>query len=167
MDAKSERRSLIAAAGAGVVLLAVGGVALAGLRKVDRRETCLWNLSRVAMAVIAAEPRASEGWDKIGAGRKFFVDSPDWPGPPPFPMDPRWFCCPEVGRPAPGRIDYRGPAGPIRRMDREDPIVADRPGNHGAGNGGNVVLRNGAVKAVTEADPSWLRASSTTTTQGD
>ena len=64
---------------------------------------------------------------------------------------------------AAGRIDYRGPASPIRRMDRDDPIVADRPGNHGPGAGGNVVLRSGSVKTVPETDPAWGRAAATTT----
>jgi len=51
-------------------------------------------------------------------------------------------------------------------MDRNDPVAADRPGNHGSGEGGNVVLRGGSVKSVPEADPAWVRAASTTTGQG-
>jgi len=148
-----------------LALIAVGAVALAGLKQVDRREQCLWQLSRVGMVVIAAEPRESAAWDRVGQGRRFFLDVADWPKPP-FPIDVRWFCCPEVGAPVVGRIDYRGPASPLRRMDRDDPIMADRPGNHGAGGGGNVVLRGGAARSVPEADPAWVRAS-TTTSQGD
>ena len=162
MHPKSERRGLIAVGVAGAAVLALVVVTIAGLRRVDRREMCLWNLSRVGLTVIASEPRAVEGWDKVGTGSRFFKDYGDWPGPPPFAIETAWFCCPQVGRPEPGRIDYRGPASPLRGMDRNDPIVADRPGNHGAGEGGNVVLRNGSVKSVTEADPAWGRAAVTT-----
>jgi hypothetical protein len=163
MDPKSERRGLIAAGLAGVALLAVGVVALMGLKRVDRREMCLWNLSRIGLVVIAAEPLDAEGWDRIGTGRAFFMEFTGWPGPPPFPIDPVWFCCPEVGTPERGRIDYRGPAAPLRSMGKDDPIAADRLGNHGPGSGGNVVLRNGAVKSVPETDPAWSRAAATTT----
>jgi hypothetical protein len=166
VNPSAERRGVIAAAVAGAALIAVGVVALAGLRRVDRREQCLWQLSRVGMAVIAAEARDSAGWDRIGTGRRFFTDFAEWPGPPPFPIDPQWFCCPEVGPPAPGRIDYRGPSASLRGMDKNDPIAADRPGNHGAGEGGNVVLRGGSVKYVPESDPAWARAASTTSGQG-
>src|SRR5688572_3175567 len=162
MSPRGERRGIIAVALAGVAVLAIVVVSLAGLRRVDRRETCLWNLSRVGLAVIASEPRAVEGWDRVGTGARFFQDFRDWPGPPPFPIEPAWFCCPEVGRPSPGRIDYRGPATPLRALDRNEPIVADRPGNHGAREGGNVVLRNGSVMTVSEADPAWSRAAVTT-----
>jgi hypothetical protein len=163
VHSKGGRGGLIAVGIAGVAVVAIAVVAITGLRRVDRRETCLWNLSRIGLAVIASEPRTVEGWDRIGTGHRFFQDFADWPGPPPFSIEPAWFCCPEVGRPAAGRIDYRGPASPIRRMDRHDPIVADRPGNHGPGAGGNVVLRSGSVKTVPETDPAWGRAAATTT----
>jgi hypothetical protein len=167
VNPKTERRSLITAVVIGVVLIALVGVSLAGLKRVDRRELCLWNLSRVGMAVIASEPRHAAGWDKIGTGPHFFREYADWPGPPPFTVDPRWFCCPEVGVPVPGRIDYRGPATALKGIDRNDPIAADRPGNHGPGQGGNVVLRTGAVKSVPETDSAWVRAASTTTDKGN
>ncbi|HEU4339633.1 MAG TPA: hypothetical protein VFS19_06155 [Planctomycetota bacterium] len=162
MNSSTERRSLILAVVIGIAVLAVAGVSVAGLRRVDRREQCLWNLSRVGMAVIAAEPANAAGWDRIGTGRRFFVDFADWPGPPPFPIDPRWFCCPQVGVVEVGRIDYRGPSLPLRGMDRNDPIAADRPGNHGSGEGGNVALRSGSVMSVSELDPAWTRAAATT-----
>jgi hypothetical protein len=162
VNSSSERRSLIIACVAGVVVLAVAGVSLAGLKRVDRREHCLWNLSRIGMVIIAAEPRKTAEWDRIGTGRLFFRDFEQWPGPPPFPFDPRWFCCPEVGKAVPGRIDYRGPAASIRELDKDEPVVADKPGNHGAGEGGNIVFRNGSSRSVPEADPAWARAAATT-----
>lgn len=155
-------RSLVVAISIGVVLVAVAFIAIAGLKKVDRRETCLWNLSRIGHVVIAAEARDAAGWDRISTGQKFFMDFMDWPGPPPFPIDPIWFCCPSVDKPRRGRIDYRGPSAPLRSLSKDDPVVADLPGNHGAGEGGNVCFRNGSVKSVPEADPAWTRAMATT-----
>ena len=47
------------------------------------------------------------------------------------------------------------------RADTE-PIVADRPGNHGPGNGGNVLLKSGALQTCTERDPLWAQAARST-----
>jgi hypothetical protein len=163
VNPSSDRRTLIAAGVIGVAVLAVAGIALAGIRASGRRETCLWNLSRIGLVVVGAEGHKSAGWDAIDPGRRFFLEFADWPGPPSFPIDPRWFCCPVVAPADPGRIDYRGPAGPIRRLDRNEPIVADKPGNHGSGEGGNVVLRSGMAKSVTASDPAWTRAAVSTT----
>jgi hypothetical protein len=163
VESHSDRRTVIVAVVIGIAVLAVAGIALAGIRAHGRRETCLWNLSRIGLVVVAAEGQKAAGWDKIDPGRRFFLEFAEWPGPSPFPFDPRWFCCPVVAPADPGRIDYRGPAGPLRGMDRNDPIVADKPGNHGSGSGGNVVLRSGMAKSVEETDPSWTRAAVTTT----
>ena len=163
VSSPSDRRTLIVAGIIGVAVLAVAGIALAGIRASGRRETCLWNLSRIGLVVVGAEGQKAAGWDNIDPGRKFFLEFADWPGPPPFPIDPRWFCCPVVGPADPGRIDYRGPAAPIRGLGRDEPIAADKPGNHGAGAGGNVVFRSGMAKTVEESDPAWTRAAVTTT----
>ena len=162
MNSSSDRKSIIVASVAGVLVLALAGVSLSSLKRVDRRELCLWNLSRIGMVVIAAESRKAAEWDRIGTGRLFFRDFERWPGPPPFTFDPRWFCCPEVGSAVAGRIDYRGPATSIRALNKDEPIVADISGNHGAGEGGNVVFRSGEAKSVSESDPAWTRAAAAT-----
>ena len=167
MDASTERRSWILL---GVVILAalgIGAAGLVGLNRAHHRETCLWQLSRMGIAVQASDPLHLGGWDRVGTGRRFFLDVANWPGPPPFPLDPRWFCCPEVGPPVVGRIDYRGPVKSYRQMDRDDVLVSDRPGNHGSGSGGNVLLKSGTVRYAPEADPAWVRAASTTTDRSE
>ncbi|HZN62187.1 MAG TPA: hypothetical protein VFC90_07255 [Planctomycetota bacterium] len=39
---------------------------------------------------------------------------------------------------------------------------ADREGNHGPGQGGNVLLKSGDVREASESDPLWVRARETT-----
>jgi hypothetical protein len=163
VDVSTERRSWILLGVLLVAVVGVGAAGLVGLKRAHHRETCLWQLSRVGIAVQASDPLHLAGWDRVGTGRRFFLDVANWPGPPPFPIDPEWFCCPMVGAPLIGRIDYRGPAKDFRRMDRDDVLVADRPGNHGSGSGGNVLLRSGTVRNAPEADPAWTRAVATTT----
>ena len=148
----------------GLAVAAVAVLAVSGLRRSNRQELCLWNLSRIGMSIVAAESHAA-GWERIGTGRRFFLEADRWPGVRPFPMESHWFCCPEVGPPEEGRIDYRGPAASLGRLDRDDPVAADRPGNHPRG--GNVVLRGGGVKSATDTDPAWLRAASTTTDRAE
>jgi hypothetical protein len=47
-------------------------------------------------------------------------------------------------------------------MKDGDPIIADRPGNHGPGQGGNVVLLRGEIYACPENHALWSRAAQTT-----
>jgi hypothetical protein len=73
------------------------------------------------------------------------------------------FFCPASGEtPGPGRCSYRGPAFPIRTMAPEDPFAADKEGNHGKGEGGNVITKTGDVGWCDETDPLWIRARTTT-----
>ena len=148
-----------------MILLAIIIVARVRLDRLARREECLWNLSRIGMTLQATLPHRLAAWEAVGTGRQFFLDAPNWPGPPPVPIEPRLFACPVVGRPAPGaaRVDYRGPARSLKQLEPGDPVAADRPGNHGAGEGGNVVLRDGTWIAVGELEAAWVRAAQTTT----
>ncbi len=61
----------------------------------------------------------------------------------------------EIG--GPGETDYRGPADPPTNYTSEDPIGADKEGNHGEGRGGNVLLKNGSVQEVGPDDRLWVR----------
>ncbi|HXX93875.1 MAG TPA: hypothetical protein VEN81_09590, partial [Planctomycetota bacterium] len=68
--------------------------------------------------------------------------------------------CPVLGRS--GQIDYRGPARPLPQMRPDEPILSDRPGNHGADHGGNVVLKTGAIFRCEKGDPLWAAAERST-----
>ena len=52
--------------------------------------------------------------------------------------------------------DYRGPIVPWTKLSLNDPIAADRPGNH-EGRGINVLFKNGSVMEVELDDPRWKR----------
>jgi hypothetical protein len=47
-------------------------------------------------------------------------------------------------------------------MRPDEPIFADRPGNHGPGKGGNVILKTGAISACAENDSLWSAAARST-----
>lgn len=73
------------------------------------------------------------------------------------------FTCPISGEASgPGRTSYRGPATFVSNLRGEDPIAADKEGNHGRGRGGNVLVRMGDVSHYEETDPIWIRARITT-----
>jgi len=59
-------------------------------------------------------------------------------------------------------LSYRGPCRDANRLKPDDPVGADREGNHGPGQGGNVLLKSGDVREVSESDPLWVRARETT-----
>jgi len=48
--------------------------------------------------------------------------------------------------PLPDDIDYRGPSKPLREIGNEEPIVADRIGNHGSG--GHVLRLDSSVDEI-------------------
>jgi hypothetical protein len=58
--------------------------------------------------------------------------------------------------------DYRGPASDVNRLGDGDPVGADIDGNHGRGEGGNVLRKSGDVQTVWPDDAQWLRAGVTT-----
>jgi prepilin-type N-terminal cleavage/methylation domain-containing protein len=75
------------------------------------------------------------------------------------------FACPLEGNVNPaGASDYRGPVTNINSsavLDG-DPIGADKVGNHGPNEGGNVIRKSGDVLTVGTTDPMWTAASSKT-----
>jgi len=73
-----------------------------------------------------------------------------------------FFCPLSKETPGPGRCSYRGPAIPIRTMSPEDPLAADKEGNHGKGEGGNAITKTGDVGYYDETDAIWIRARVTT-----
>lgn len=80
------------------------------------------------------------------------------------PIRPDPFVCPVYGRTRtnltdPTAIDYRGPKSISEGTDgppRDQPIGADRPGNHGSG--GNVLLFDGSTAESGPAEPQVQRA---------
>lgn len=83
----------------------------------------------------------------------------------PRPLIDRYepFICPMSGEePGPGRCSYRGPAHPIGTMSPEDPVAADKEGNHGKGEGGNVLTKTGDVGSYNWNEAMWIRARVTT-----
>jgi len=84
---------------------------------------------------------------------------------PPKPYLDRYevyFCPDSNDEVVPGRTSYRGPALPIGALRDEDPVAADKEGNHGAGEGGNVLMKTGDVGSYALTDTVWIRARTTT-----
>ena len=51
-----------------------------------------------------------------------------------------------------GECDYLGPAHPVARIGGSDPVGADKPGNHGPREGGNVLRKSGDVVQLEPRD---------------
>jgi len=62
--------------------------------------------------------------------------------------------------PLAGSSDYRGPERPAAKLNPGDPLGADKPGNHGHKDGGNVLRMDGSVMEHGLDDPEWLRCKS-------
>lgn len=73
------------------------------------------------------------------------------------------FFCPMLGQGGPyGQTDFRGPNGNVNSFGDGDPVGSDKPGNHGSGEGGNVLRKSGDCVTVSEADNIWIMASTKT-----
>ena len=140
-----------------VALVGVLGSAYVGMRKRSDIQMCAVNLRTVYMAIRSGEHPGSPKWDAAGTGRAFLANQPAWPTHAERPLD---LNCPVKG-PSAG-IDYRGPARLLRLMEKDEPILADRPGNHGPGEGGWVVLKTGEIQPCAENDALWAAAARST-----
>lgn len=141
-----------------ILLLAVGLSLYASTRRRSDRALCGANLRILYLAVRSGEPLESPKWEPLPPGRAFIAARDAWPTTQKRDFDP---CCPVRGEHR--EIDYRGPALPLKRLAPGDPLFADRDGNHGPEEGGNAVLKSGALHACGRQDPLWLRAAVTTT----
>lgn len=66
------------------------------------------------------------------------------------------FACPLKERfGGPGTCDFRGPANPVSRLDADDPVGADKSGNHGEEYAGNVLRLAGDVQEAELGDKLW------------
>lgn len=148
---------LIVAGTVAVVLVGLLGAAYVSMRKRADGEMCGANLRIIFIQTRSGEPVTSAKWAAAGTGRAFLAGYPEWPVHESRSLD---LNCPVKGRSP--EIDYRGPARPLHLMERDEPILADRPGNHGPGLGGNVVLKSGALAACAEHDALWAAATRST-----
>lgn len=83
---------------------------------------------------------------------------------PPLARDPSVYDCPlRPGAPEAGAADYRGPKHDLNGKEtpykEDDAIGSDLDGNHGEGEGGNVLFKSGAVRVAGPRDPFWKEAS--------
>ncbi len=143
----------LATAAVAVALL----VSFASMRKASNAQLCAANLRILYMAIRTGELLDSPRWDAAGTGRAFIANGEKWPTVQRRDFDP---CCPVKGTRV--DIDYRGPALAPRLLKKDDPFLADRPGNHGPEKGGNVVFKDGRIVEAGLADEAWVRAAITT-----
>lgn len=148
---------VLAGAGAAVLLLAVGLALYASAKRRSDRALCAANLRILYMAVRSGEALEAPAWSAVPPGRAFIAAREAWPTSQKRDFDP---CCPVKGERT--EIDYRGPALPLAKLGPQDPLFADREGNHGPDEGGNLVLKNGALHACAPADALWRRAARST-----
>lgn len=140
-----------------VGLVALIGAAYASMRKRADAEMCLANLRIIYLQVRSGEHPDSPKWEPMGSGRAFLANYPRWPTRTARPLD-LW--CPMKGPSL--EIDYRGPAQTLPKMKPDEAILSDRPGNHGPGRGGNVVLKTGQMIQCDEQAPAWAAAARST-----
>ena len=149
---------ILFAGGAGVLFIAsLFLIFFLSMKKDSNEELCRINLTIIGMAIRDGELPSSTKWDAAGTGREFFANKDKWPRYQKMEFDP---CCPVKGTRK--EIDYRGPAKVLRELKNDEPMAADRPGNHGAGKGGNVLLKTGQAYTVLETHPLWSAAARTT-----
>jgi len=64
--------------------------------------------------------------------------------------------CPVKGEElSPGACDYLGPRQRVSALKPTDALGADKPGNHGEGVTGNLLLRDGSVQEYEASHPLW------------
>ena len=67
------------------------------------------------------------------------------------------YFCPMLGEiRGVGATDYRGPRGRVVDLGDGDPLGADKPGNHGRDEGGNVIRLSGDVQPYALNDSVWM-----------
>lgn len=149
---------LLFAAGAGALFVAsIFLVLFISMKSDSNEELCRANLTIIGMAIRVGELPSSPKWDAAGRGREFFANMDLWPSFQRREIDP---FCPVKGTRK--EIDYRGPARLLREIRNDEPMAADRIGNHGPGKGGNVLLKTGQVYTCPATHSLWAAAAQTT-----
>ncbi|MBV8880448.1 MAG: hypothetical protein JO332_10820 [Planctomycetaceae bacterium] len=145
---------------AGALALFIGALVLVlfvSMKKESNEELCRANLTVLGMAIRVGELPSSPKWDAMGKGRDFFRNQEKWPTYQQRELD---LYCPVLATRK--DCDYRGPAKLLREIRNDEPIAADRIGNHGPEKGGNVLLKTGAVHTAGLKDALWTAAGQTT-----
>ena len=70
------------------------------------------------------------------------------------------YSCPLATPAAAGDTNYAGPATDVNGFGDGDPVGRDIVGNHGSGEGGNVLRKSGDVQTVGQTDSMWTLATS-------
>jgi hypothetical protein len=156
-DRKAIPLLLFLGGAAGLLLLSLLVVFFVSMRRDSSEELCRANLTLLGMAIRVGDLPDSPKWDAAGKGRDFFINQEKWPAYQQREID---LFCPVKGTRK--EIDYRGPSRFLRDIRRGEPIAADRPGNHGQGKGGNVLLKTGQVYTVSQSHALWVAAAQTT-----
>lgn len=151
------RIGVVAGIVAAVAVAAVLAVGWASMRRSSNTELCAAQLRVIYVAIRGGDLLDSPRWDAAGTGRLFLANWEKWPSVHVRPFEP---CCPVKG--TRDEIDYRGPAAAPRTLKNDDAFLADRPGNHGPGKGGNVVFKDGRMVSAREDDEAWAKAARTT-----
>jgi prepilin-type N-terminal cleavage/methylation domain-containing protein len=63
--------------------------------------------------------------------------------------------CPVKGEPTIGSCGYRGPGLPWASLSSKELVAADKPGNHGEKEGGNVLRKDGSAEEAGLQDELW------------
>jgi len=151
-----------------LLLACLAIVFFTNVKRRTAHEQCALNLKLLGMTIAGAspDPKVQQGWDAVPNGVGFWLNHDRWPVLSPVrPVNARqqMVLCPVVA-PVKRRTgcDYRGPARSVRLLQPEEPLGADKIGNHGPGRGGYVLTKNGEVFDCKETDPLWVKAAETT-----
>lgn len=159
------RRADLVSIVASVVILAAPAVALCvGSQEKDKKLQCASNLRSLWASCFnyAAKYGRPNGLMQPETGTDFWLRLKKTPKPCVDRLEP--FFCPLADHDETmDQTSYRGPAANVNKMEDEDPVGADFDGNHGAGKGGNVLVRTGDVNQYGPDDAKWKAADEKTT----
>lgn len=105
----------------------------------------LWRMQSVYAAQFGGPMKrmndrtGGEFWRALSTTQPPLIDATTWD----------IYLCPVKGDSPPGAMDYWGPARPVGELPG-GPVGGDAPGNHGDGEGGNLLLKSGDVLEVRE-----------------
>jgi len=156
-------RSLLAVVILAAVVAAIVMPMMERTRRLERTTGCvsnfsnLWKMQHNYMVTYGGESRTL----LVETGGDFWLELTQTTPPLIDSTLNDIFLCP-VRRSTDRRTDYRGPASNANRLADGDPVGADIDGNHGRGEGGNVLRKSGDVQTASADDPMWLRAAVTT-----
>jgi hypothetical protein len=140
------------------VVIVLGALVVAVSRPAMRRSTttaCMNNLSQLwkMQSVYASHFGGPMKLMSDQTGKEFWRALCTTQPPLIDPTVSDIFLCPVKGDSPEGGNDYRGPVRAVRHLNDSDPVGGDEPGNHDAGEGGNVLRKSGDVLEIRE--PEW------------